>query len=142
MQLTHRVAPDGIKPMDIESEDSEECRVYIVRRPDQRVWLDKANAGDEAARLCLWAASNLKQAISQGRSVNCTCCEAPFDSGDVPQAFIVLIPVKREPAKARAHAMGVCAVCSKQDDKWLVDQGPKREGAFRRQAPSKPDKIH
>jgi len=121
--------------------DSEECRVYLVRRPDQREWLAKANAGDEVARLCVWAASNLMRAISQGRLVRCTCCETSFNSAVVPQAFIVLLPIKRDAEKVGAHAMGVCAECCKKDDQWLLDQGLKRE-TLSPNSPQSHDKIH
>jgi hypothetical protein len=118
----------------------EECRAYIVRREDQKEWLAKAEGGDEAAKLCLSAAANFMRAITNEPS-GCACCDTLFGRVDVPPAFIILIPVERDPVKVRAHAMAVCAECSKHDNKWLLDQGPKRQGLSASLA--RPgDKIH
>jgi hypothetical protein len=120
--------------------DGEECRIYIVRKPDQREWMAKVKAGDEVANVCLWAASNINQSISK-EPIYCVCCEKLFSSRDMPQAFIVLIPIKRDPDYAHAHAMGVCGECSKQDDGWLIERGPKR-GRLSPTGPRHTNKIH
>jgi hypothetical protein len=112
--------------MAADKREFEQCRAYVVRREQQREWLVKAANGDEHAKLCMSAAGHFMRAIPQGSSA-CACCDAPFSPGDVPQAFIVLIPTNRDPQKARAHAMPVCAECSKHDDTWLLRQGPKRQ---------------
>jgi len=58
----------------------------------------------------------------------CSCCDTVFSQGDVPRAFIVLIPVEQDPEKVKAKAGAVCSECSKHDDEWLVDQGVHRKG--------------
>jgi len=111
----------------MEADNGEECRIYILRRPDQKDWRVKAQSGDEAAKLCLWAASNFMKDIAN-EPLHCGSCEKLFSPGKMPQAFIVVTPIERDAADVRAHAMGVCSECVKRDDRWLIEQGPKRKG--------------
>jgi hypothetical protein len=97
---------------------SEECHVYIVRRADQEEWMAQAKEGEGIAAVCMRAAGEFTKNISK-ESLHCTCCNALFSPSNLPEAFIVLIPVKHE-----TH--GACSECSKNDNKWIFDNGPKR----------------
>ncbi len=107
--------------------EGENCDGYIVRRKDQREWIAKAKSGDEAARICVAAASNYMKAIPDQPST-CGCCDTPFLLGYIPQAFLVLIPTRRDPKKSKAYTRAVCWECSKHDDRWLVEHGVRRVG--------------
>jgi len=112
--------------MAADKSEFEQVFPHVVRREHQKDWWVKAANGDEQAKLCMSAATHFMRAIPKGTSA-CACCDVPFSPGDVPQAFIVLIPVERDPERTRAHALPVCAECSKHDDTWLVRQGPQRQ---------------
>jgi hypothetical protein len=106
---------------------SEQCNVYIVRRADQKEWMAKAQEGEGIAVVCMRAAGQFMKDIPN-EPLHCTCCEALFSPSNLPEAFIVLIPVKHDPDNFSAQTQGVCSECSKNDNRWIVDNGPKREG--------------
>jgi hypothetical protein len=120
-------------------EKGEKCRVYILRKQDCAKWETSAARGEENARLCVFAVGNFYRLMAKEPSW-CACCETLFIAGDIPQAFIVLIPVDiTENILARAFA--VCVECSKQEDPWLIDQSVLRKGLAPTTA--RPgDKIH
>jgi hypothetical protein len=122
------------------NEDSEDFGVYLIRRQDQKKWLAEANGGSEVAKLVLWAASNwIKDMVIEHFA--CSCCDRLFSPGDVPRAFIVLIPTVRDPEKVEAKASAVCSECSAHDDRWLIDQAIHRQGLS--PATARPgDQIH
>ena len=104
----------------------EKCRVYILRKQDSAKWETLAARGEENAQLSVLAVGNFCRLMAKEPSW-CACCETLFISGDIPQAFIVLIPVDiTENVSARAFA--VCVECSKQEDPWLRDQSVLRKG--------------
>jgi hypothetical protein len=109
------------------NEDVEDLQVYVMRQKDRNEWLAKARGGDDLAALCWLAAVNWMKGLATEHCV-CSCCDMVFSGGDVPHAFIVLIPAKYDPETVMADAGGVCSECSKHDDKWLVDQGVRRQG--------------
>jgi hypothetical protein len=108
-------------------EKGEECRAYVVRKRDGAAWQDLAAKGDENARTCIWAVGKFYRLMTDEPSW-CACCNMQFAANDIPQAFIILIPVKRNPRDITARAFAVCAECNKQEDDWLVDQGVRRDG--------------
>lgn len=121
-------------------EKGEECRVYILRKRDSAEWQVSAAKGDESAQACVWAVGKFYRMMADEPSW-CGCCDALFASGDIPQAFIILLPVERNPTDITARAFAVCAECGKQEDDWLVDQGMRRDGLAPTTA--RPgDKIH
>jgi hypothetical protein len=105
---------------------SEECHIYVVRRSDQEEWMAKAKEGEGIAAVCMRAIGQFMEDISNGE-LHCTCCEALFSRSNLPEAFIVLIPVKHDPDNFDVQTQGVCPKCSKNDNRWIVDNGPKRE---------------
>src|SRR5450759_2710480 len=109
------------------NEESEEFRVYLMRRQDQKRWLAEANSGSEIAKTVLWAASNWMKDMATEPSA-CSCCDRSFLPGDVPPAFVLLIPSVRDPEKVKAKASGICSECSVHDDRWLIDQAVHRQG--------------
>ena len=124
----------------MQEDEAEKCHVYIVRKEDQKEWRTKAQNGNDVAKLCINTAANFMRAIPN-EPMGCGCCDAPFLPDDRPPAFIVLIPVEKDPEKVKARAMGVCLECSKHDNAWLIEQGPRREGLSITPAQST-DKIH
>jgi hypothetical protein len=104
-------------------EKGEECRVYILRKRDSAEWQALA-LKSENAQACVWAVGKFYRMMADEPSW-CGCCDALFASGDIPQAFIILLPVERNPKDITARA---CAECGKQEDDWLVDQGVRRDG--------------
>jgi hypothetical protein len=108
-------------------EKGEECRVYILRKRDSAEWQALAARRDESAQACVWAVGKFYRMMADEPSW-CGCCDALFASGDIPQAFIVLLPVERNATDITARAFAVCTECSKQEDDWLVDQGARRDG--------------
>jgi hypothetical protein len=122
-------------------QDSEAFRIYIMRHADRNEWLAKARAGDQAAKLCQWAASKWMKAMPMEHSA-CSCCDMVFSPGDIPRAFIVLVPVKEDPKKVKAKAGGVCSDCSSHEDKWLVDQGVRRQGGLSPTEGRPGDQVH
>ena len=106
---------------------SEECHLYIVRRADQEEWTAKAEEGEGIAAVCMRAAGQFMKDISDG-AMHCTCCEALFSPSNLPEAYVVLIPVEHDPDNFDVQTQGVCSKCSKNDNGWIVDNGPKREG--------------
>src|SRR5215469_18632179 len=106
---------------------SEECHVYIVRRADQEEWMAQAKEGEGIAAVCMRAAGEFTKNISK-ESLHCTCCEVLFSPSNLPEAFIVLIPVKHDFKDFSTQTHGVCAKCSKNNNTWIVDNGPRREG--------------
>lgn len=121
-------------------EKGEECRVYVLRKRDSAAWQGLAAKGDESAQICIWAVGKFYRLMADEPSW-CACCDVHFAPSDIPQAFIILIPVNRNPTDITARAFAVCAECSKQEDDWLVDQGVRPDGL----APTtvRPgDKIH
>jgi hypothetical protein len=107
---------------------SEECHVYMVRKADQEEWMAKAKEGEGIAIMCVRAAGQFMNDLSN-KPLHCTCCEARFSPSNLPEALIVLIPVKHDRDNFDVQAQGVCAKCSKKDDKWILDNGPNRERA-------------
>jgi hypothetical protein len=107
-------------------ERGEECQVYILRKGDSAEWQALAAKGDGNAQICVWAVGKFYRLMADEPSW-CGCCEVLFSSGDIPQAFIILLP-ERNPADPTARAFAVCAECVKQEDNWLVDQGVRRQG--------------
>jgi hypothetical protein len=99
-----------------------ESYIYVIRREHQREWITRAKAGGKQARLCVLAASKFMKAMPN-RPCGCACCVTQFPRGDVPQAFIILIPIKQGRETVWAHSRAVCSRCSTHDDQWLVDQG-------------------
>ena len=104
---------------------SEECHVYIVRRADQEEWMAQAKEGEGIAAVCMRAAGEFTKNISK-ESLHCTCCNALFSPSNLPEAFIILIPVKHDPDNFDVQTHGACSECSKNDNKWIFDNGPKR----------------
>jgi len=102
--------------------------IYVLRQADKEEWEAKARTGDEIARRCISAVKNFARGLLNGELTLSGCCERLFLSSDVPQAFLVLIPVKYDPNHVTVQVWGMCEECSKHDNQWLVDQGPKREG--------------
>jgi hypothetical protein len=100
----------------------DESYVYVIRREHQNEWLTRAKAGGKQARLCVLAASKFMKAMPN-RPCGCACCVTRFPRGAVPQAFIILIPIKQGPETVWAHSRAVCSQCSTHDDQWLIDQG-------------------
>jgi len=82
--------------------------------------------------VCVWATGAFTWAMPHEPSY-CGCCDTLFSAGDVPQAFVVLIPIEHDQEKVKAHVIAVCSVCSKHDDKRLVDQGALQTEALPRQ---------
>jgi hypothetical protein len=122
------------------NDDSEEFRVYLIRRQDQKKWLAAAAGGSEVAKLVLWAASNWIKDMATKYSA-CSCCDRLLSPGDVPNAFVVLIPTVRDPEKAKAKAGAICPECNAHDDRWLIDQAINRQGLT--PAAARPgDQIH
>ena len=121
-------------------ERGEECRVYVLRKRDSAEWQALAAKGDENAQICIWAVGKFYRLMTDEPSW-CACCDVHFVLSDIPQAFIILIPVNRNPTDITARAFAVCVECSKQEDDWLIDQVVRRDGL----APTtvRPgDKIH
>jgi hypothetical protein len=121
--------------------ESERYRIHIVRRQDQNAWAARARIGDEVARICTWASSNFMKAIRAGHST-CACCNRVFAGNVVPRAFVVLIPVEREPDQIKAKAGGVCAECSNHGDQWIVDQCMDRQVLMGAPTLNGDDRIH
>jgi hypothetical protein len=105
----------------------EQCEVYIVRAADQKEWMAKAQEGEGIAVVCMHAAGQFMKDIPN-EPLHCTCCGALFSPSNLPDAFIVLIPVKHDPRDFSVQTQGVCPECSKNDNSWIMDNGPKREG--------------
>jgi hypothetical protein len=105
---------------------SEECSVYIVRKADQEEWTAMAKEGEGIAVVCMRAAGQFMKDISN-EALHCTCCEALFSPSNLPEAYIVLIPVKHDPDNFDVQTQGVCSECSKHDNKWIAENGPNRE---------------
>jgi hypothetical protein len=101
--------------------------VYIVRRADQKEWMAKAQEGEGIAGICMRSAGQFIKDMSN-EPLHCTCCEARFSPSNLPEAFIVLIPVEHDPKDFSVHTHGVCSECSKNDNRWILDNGPNREG--------------
>lgn len=121
-------------------EKGEECRVYVLRKRDSAKWETLAARGDENAQACVLAAGKFFRTMADEPSW-CGCCDALFALGDIPQAFIILIPVERNPTAISARAFAVCVECGKQEDDWLINQGVRRQGLAPTTA--RPgDKIH
>ena len=116
---------------------SEECSVYIVRRADQEEWTAKAKGGEAIALVCMRSVGQFMKDISN-EPLHCTCCEALFSPRNLPEAFIVMIPVIHDTGNFDVQTQGVCSECSKNDNGWIVDNGPNREGPTARQS----DKLH
>ncbi len=114
--------------------DQKDHRVHIIRYKDRDQWRAEALAGNEVAKLCQWATSQWMRSLRNKDLAACACCEVAFQEGDVPQAFIVLIPVESDPEMVRAKAAGICRECSKHDDTWLG----RRERASHRTIASRP----
>jgi hypothetical protein len=113
-------------------EGIEDCRAYVVRKEHRKEWKAKVDVRDEGASLCVWAAGAFIRAMPH-EQCNCGCCDTLFSAGDVPQAFVVLIPIEHDQEKVKAHVIAVCSECSKHDDKRLVDQGALQTEALPRQ---------
>ena len=120
---------------------TEEFRVYIVRRQHLDEWRAKMDGGDEIAKTCLWAIKNFLDEMPTEHSV-CSCCDMVFPPRRVPRAFIVLIPAEYDPQTVKARAAAVCRECSKQEDKWLVDQGIRREDGLPPTGLRPGDRVH
>jgi hypothetical protein len=103
-------------------------RIYVLRRVDKEEWTAKVRADDEMALRCISAVRIFMRDLSNGEPIHCGCCEGLFSSSDVPETVLVLIPVKYDPGNVTVQAWGMCKECSKHDDRWLIDYGPKREG--------------
>jgi hypothetical protein len=99
-----------------------ESYAYIIRREHQNEWIARAKAGGKQARLCVLAASKFMKAMPN-RPCGCACCVTRFPRGEVPQAFIILIPIKQGRETVWAHSRAVCSQCSMHDDQWLINQG-------------------
>jgi len=112
------------------SKDFEEHRVHIMRYQDRNRWLAAARRGNEAARLCQWAASKWMKGMATEPSA-CTCCDRVLSGADIPRAFLILVPTRRDPERVRATACAVCAECSRHDNQWLVNEGLYRNGLSR-----------
>jgi hypothetical protein len=106
------------------NEQPGKARIYLLRREQQKEWLAEAESGDETAKLVMSAASKRMSDLATEPS-GCFCCDRVFLPGEIPRAFIVLIPTERDPAKGKATAGAVCVECGKHDDEWLIDQGLK-----------------
>jgi hypothetical protein len=50
-------------------------------------------------------------------------CETLFSPSNLPEAFIVLIPVEHDPKDFSTQTRGVCSECSNNDNRWKVDNG-------------------
>lgn len=72
-------------------------RIYVLRRADKEEWTAKAHADDEMALRCISAVRIFMRDLSNGEPIHCGCCEGLFSSSDVPEAILVLIPVKYDP---------------------------------------------
>jgi len=105
----------------------EQCEVYIVRAADQKEWMAKAQEGEGIAVVCMHAAGQFMKDIPN-EPLHCTCCGALFSPSNLPDAFIVLIPVNHDARDFSVQTQGVCPECSKNDNSWIMDNGPKREG--------------
>ena len=68
---------------------SDESQVYIVRGADKEEWTAKAKEGEGIAVVCVRAAGEFMENISN-KALHCTCCEALFSPSNLPQAFIVM----------------------------------------------------
>jgi hypothetical protein len=124
----------------MQENETEECRVYIVRKEDQKEWRAKAQNGDDVAKLCINTAGNFMRAIPNA-PMGCCCCDTLFSSDDKPPAFIILVPVEEDPNMVRANARAVCSECGRHDNAWLIEQGVRREGLA--PTPARPgDQIH
>jgi hypothetical protein len=117
-----------------------ECRVHILRKRDSAEWEASAAKGDENAQTCVLAVGKFYRLMAEEPSW-CGCCDVLFTPGNIPQAFIVLVAVERNPTDISARTFAVCAECSKQEDQWLVEQGVRREGLAPTTARAG-DKIH
>jgi hypothetical protein len=106
---------------------SEKSHIYVVRRADQEEWTAKAKEGEGIALLCMAAVGQFIKEISE-QPLHCTCCEALFSQSNLPEAFIVLIPAEHDPKNFSTQTQGACSKCSKNDDRWIIDNGPKRQG--------------
>jgi len=84
---------------------SEGCHIYIVRRADQEEWMAQAKEGEGIAVVCMRAAGQYTKNIPN-KSLHCTCCEALFSQSNLPDAFIVLIPVKHDPGNFDVQTQG------------------------------------
>lgn len=105
----------------------EDLRAHVMRQKHRNDGLAKASSCDDLATLCCLAALNWMKGLATEHCA-CACCDMVFSGGDVPHAFIVLIPAKYDPETVKADAGGVCSECSKHDDQWLIDQGVRRQG--------------
>ena len=106
---------------------SEQCDVYIVRKADQEEWMAKAQEGEGIALVCMRAVGQFMKDI-YSEPLHCSCCETLFSPSNLPEAFIVLIPVEHDPKDFSTQTRGVCSECSKNDNRWIVDNGPRRDG--------------
>jgi hypothetical protein len=108
-------------------EEFEDFRVYVMRHEDRKKWTGQIREGNKEARICQWAASMAMNEIDT-EHVACSCCDTVFLRDDVPLAFIVQIPIIKDPEMISATAGAACAECSKEADRWLVDQAIHRKG--------------
>lgn len=109
------------------AEFCDQCDVYIVRRADEEEWMAKAQEGEGIAILCMRAVGQFMNDMAN-EPLHCTCCEALFSPSNLPEAFVVLIPVQHDPKDFSTQTQGVCSKCSQNDNTWIVDNGPRREG--------------
>jgi|SRR5215472_16148674 len=84
---------------------SEECHIYIVRRADQEEWMAKAKEGEGIAAVCMRAGGEFVKDIPN-ESLRCTCCDVLFSPSNLPDAFIVMIPVEHDPSNFDVQTQG------------------------------------
>jgi hypothetical protein len=101
---------------------SEAFRFHVMRYEHRHAWRAEARNGREIAKLSLSAAEDWMTELAAD-DLGCPCCSRMFSPGDIPRAFIVLIPTEPDPEGFKAFAAGVCADCCKHDDLWLIEQG-------------------
>ena len=106
---------------------SEGFQLYIVRKADEKEWMAKAKEGEGIAVVCMRAAGQFMKDLAN-EPLRCTCCDGEFSPANLPHAYVILIPVNHDPSDFSVQTQAVCSECSKNDNSWIVENGPKREG--------------
>jgi hypothetical protein len=107
---------------DASEQKSQAFRFHVMRYEHRHAWRAQARSGAEIAKLSLSAAEEWMTDLATDH-VGCPCCNMMFSRGDIPRAFIVLIPTEPDPKGIKALAAGVCADCCRHDDLWLIEHG-------------------
>ena len=98
--------------------------ISSAERIKKNGWPRQRRARGSLQSVCVQPES-LRKNLSK-ESLHCTCCNALFSPSNLPESFIVLIPVKHDPDNFDVQTHGACSECSKNDNKWIFDNGPKR----------------